>query len=164
MTMTAALPAKSARKLRRKQIAAAAALAAGQSQRSVAQSQGISRSVLQRWLSWPEFTAEVEAFKAEVMTSVKATLQSRLAPLAVKALEETLTADPAGPPTHSEKTRAAELTLRGAGTLTPAGGASGQGAGGVTINVLTVSEDELRRVREERRAQRASSTVEVLQP
>ncbi|MEX2406087.1 MAG: hypothetical protein WD834_02015 [Actinomycetota bacterium] len=114
-------------------MAAAEALAHGESQRSVCRTQAIPRSVLAEWLKKQEFTSAIEEFRQAILAEVKGKLL-RLLPSAAEALTNTIGQQPQGPPSYAERTRAVEVALKATGVLAgSAGGAIQNAPGGVQL-------------------------------
>lgn len=135
-----------------RQLAAAEALAIGTSQREVCRQQGISRSVLQSWLKKRRFAAQVEEFRQAILAEVRGRLL-KLLPDATEALTDTIRQSPSGPPSHGERTRAAEVALKAGGVLTH-GGPGGGSTSVPQLSVFVVTAEQVEEVKAELREKR----------
>lgn len=143
-----------------RQLIAAEALATGMSQRELSREYGISRSVLQGWLKKPEFVAQVEEFRQAILAEVRGRLL-KLLPGAVDSLADTIEQSPADPPSHGERTRAAEVALKAGGVLTH-GGSAGSGAGSVPqLAVFVVTGEQIQEVRAQLREKREREVIDI---
>lgn len=136
-----------------RQLIAAEALATGMSQREVCREQGISRSVLQSWLKKRDFAAQVEEFRQAILAEVRGRLL-KLLPDAAEALADTIRQSPSDPPSHNERTRAAEVALKAGGALTHGGPAGGHSASAPQLAVLVVTGEQVEEVKAELREKR----------
>lgn len=135
------------RELSPRQQLAAAALAGGQAQRAVCREQRIARETLRAWLAKPEFNAEVDRLIKGARKRILAKLTTTVLPKAAAVIEDTLNERPAGPPSHSEQLRAAELAMRGSGILGHGGG-PGSGPQTPQVAVIVVQDDQVLELRE----------------
>lgn len=135
-----------------RRLVAAEALATGMSQREVCREQGISRSVLQSWLKKPDFVAQVEEFRQAILVEVRGRLL-KLLPDATEALANTIRQPPDGPPSHGERTRAAEVALKAGGALTY-GGPAGASGSVQQLAVFVVTGEQIEEVKAHLREKR----------
>jgi len=136
-------PQLSVKRLTPRQLAACEALARGASQRAVCRDQRISRSTLYEWLQKPEFRAQVAEFQTIVLEEVRTLLISML-PDAASALKDTITQQPAGPPSYAERTRAVELALKVGVLASSASPATAATDGVVQVVIARTSQRSLR--------------------
>jgi hypothetical protein len=136
-----------------RQLTAAEALAIGTSQREVCRQQGISRSVLQSWLKKRGFAAQVEEFRQAILAEVRGRLL-KLLPDATEALADTIRQSPPNPPSHGERTRAAEVALKAGGALSHGGPAGGGPMSVPQLSVFVVTAEQVEEVKAELREKR----------
>lgn len=141
---------------------AATALAQGKSLRAVSAEHGISRSVLARWRTWPEFNEAIVSLCEEMRERAITELNTNVMPKAVKLLERVLVQEPEGPVTTGEQLHAARLAMQGAGVIRQGAG-GGPAPASPQVAVLIIGPERGAEVRAEIERRRAAREVGVLE-